>query len=92
MTGLLVAIIVGGIWLILSAVILVSVCISSSRFNQEEYSVLPARKAYPEARRTGCRTLVCILMRVLSREHALDELLCQFGYFLPFLIDDHHMT
>jgi hypothetical protein len=40
MTGLLVAIIVGGIWLILSAVILVSVCISSSRFNQEECSVL----------------------------------------------------
>ena len=40
MTGLLVAIIIGGIWLILSAVILVSVCISSSRFNREECSLL----------------------------------------------------
>jgi len=40
MTGLLIAIIVGGSWLILSAIILVSVCISSSRFNQEECSVL----------------------------------------------------
>lgn len=36
MTGVLIAVLVGGLWMLFSAVILVSVCMSSSRFNQEE--------------------------------------------------------
>lgn len=40
MSGIFVAIIIGGIWMVTSAFILTSVCISSSRFNGDRCPVV----------------------------------------------------
>jgi hypothetical protein len=40
MTGIFIAVLLGGLWMVFSAIILISICITSSRFHQEECSVM----------------------------------------------------